>query len=176
MLKNLILVGFMGTGKSTIGRELSKELGYPVLDTDNRIVADAGRSIPDIFEEEGEECFRDLETELLQDLLRQSAHKNIISTGGGIILREENRRLLRELGYVVWLVARPDTIIERTSRNRDRPLLNNENPAETVRALLEERTPLYRETAHLTLETTDLTFSEITTGIIESARYHYGNG
>ena len=175
MLKNLILVGFMGTGKSTIGRHLSKNLGYPLVDTDARIVANERRSIPDIFANEGEEHFRDLETQLLLKLCRDNTHKKIISTGGGIVLREENRKLLRELGFVVWLVAQPKTIYERTSRNRERPLLQTEDPAETIRLMVEQRRPYYDASAHLILETTDLTFSEITTGVIESARYHYGH-
>lgn len=175
MLKNLVLVGFMGTGKSTIGRQLSKILGYPLVDTDARIVAEERRAISDIFASEGEEYFRDLETQLLRTLCQEQTHKQIISTGGGIVLREENRKLLRELGFVIWLVAKPETILERTSRNRERPLLDTEDPAGTIRQLLGEREAAYDSSAHLTLETSGLTFSEISTGIIESARYHYGH-
>lgn len=175
MLKNLILVGFMGTGKSTIGRQLSKKLGYPLIDTDARIVAQEKRSIADIFEAEGEEHFRDLETETLRSLQSDNCHKRIIATGGGLVLREENRHLLRDLGFVVWLVATPETILERTSRNKDRPLLQTKDPEETIRMMLDQRDTSYRESAHLILETTNLEFSEITTGIIESARYHYGS-
>lgn len=175
MLKNLILIGFMGTGKSTIGRQLSKALGYPLIDTDARIVAQQKRAITDIFENEGEEHFRDLETETLRSLQQDKCHKRIIATGGGVVLREENRQLLRDLGFVVWLVATPETILERTARNKERPLLQTENPAETIRTMLEKRNPDYRESAHLILETSNLEFSEITTGIIESARYHYGS-
>ncbi|MEM9081463.1 MAG: shikimate kinase [Verrucomicrobiota bacterium] len=176
MLKNLVLIGFMGTGKSTIGRQLSKTLGYPVIDTDTQIESNEDRPIADIFANEGEPHFRQLETQILQQLLTNNTHKHIISTGGGIITRPENLPLLRDLGFVIWLVAKPETILERTSRNKDRPLLNNKNPEDTVRNLLQQREPLYAQAAHLSLETTGLTFSEITTGIIESARYHYGNG
>lgn len=165
----------MGTGKSTIGRQLSKALGYPLIDTDARIVAQQKRSIADIFEKEGEGCFRDLETETLRSLREDRCHKRIIATGGGVVLREENRQLLRDLGFVVWLVAKPETILERTSRNKERPLLQTKDPAETIRLMLEERDASYRESAHLILETTNLDFSEITTGIIECARYHYGS-
>ena len=175
MLKNVILIGFMGVGKSTIGRHLSKSLGYPVIDTDALIVAKQGRPITEIFEADGEDYFRNLETDVLRLLLQDRCHKRIISTGGGIILREENRMLLRELGFVVWLVAQPKTILERTSRNKERPLLQAPNPAETIQQMLTERDAYYRESAHLILETTNLDFSEITTGIIESARYHYGS-
>jgi shikimate kinase len=172
MQKNIILIGFMGTGKSTIGRNLSQTFGYPLIDTDNFIVEQDGRSIPQIFEEEGEQAFRDMETKLLQSLNRHTGH--IIATGGGIIGRPENRQLLRKLGYVVWLIARPAEILERTSRNSNRPLLNNEDPKKTIRDLLEIRTPLYRDTAHLGIETDNLSFDEVTTGIIESARYYFG--
>ena len=175
MLKNLILVGFMGTGKSTIGRQLSKALGYPLIDTDARIVAQQKRTIVNIFEQEGEEYFRNLETETLRSLLNDNCHKRIIAAGGGIVLREENRQLLRELGFVVWLVATPATILERTSRNKDRPLLQSPNPEETIHLMMQQRETSYRESSHLTLETSNLEFSEITAGIIESARYHYGN-
>ena len=175
MLKNLILVGFMGTGKSTIGRQLSKALGYPLIDTDARIVAQQKRAIAEIFETEGEEHFRDLETETIRTLRDDKCHKRIIATGGGIVLREENRHLLRDLGFVVWLVAQPETILERTSRNKERPLLQTQDPEQTIRLMLEQRDPSYRESAHLILETTNLEFSEIVTGIIECARYHYGS-
>ena len=171
MTENIILIGFMGTGKSTIGRNLSQTLSYPVIDTDQLIEKQQGRSIPKIFEEEGEEAFRDIETALLKSLQSQSGH--IISTGGGIIVREENRQLLRKMGYVVWLVASPEEIYKRTSRNSNRPLLNNEDPAGTIRKLLEARIPLYKECAHLAIETNQLNFDEITTGIIESARYYF---
>ncbi|MDP0489972.1 MAG: shikimate kinase [Verrucomicrobiota bacterium JB023] len=175
MLKNLILIGFMGTGKSTIGRELGKVLGYPIIDTDARIVEEQNCSIAELFELVGEQGFRETETDLLRRLLDQRLHKHIISTGGGIILRPENRKLLKELGFVIWLVADPDTILERTSRNRERPLLQTPNPKATIENLLNQRVELYRETAHLSLETTGLDFDEITTGIIESARYHYSH-
>ncbi|MCL4158414.1 UNVERIFIED_CONTAM: hypothetical protein GTU68_027702 [Idotea baltica] len=161
----------MGTGKSTIGRSLSQSLSYPVIDTDHLIVEQQGRSIPQIFEEEGEEAFREMETALLKSLHAHSGH--IISTGGGMIERAENRKLLRQMGYVVWLVASPEEIVKRTSRNSNRPLLNNEDPAGTIRKLLSARTPLYEECAHLAIETNQLNFDEITTGIIESARYFY---
>lgn len=175
MLKNLILVGFMGTGKSTIGRQLSKTLGYPLIDTDARIVAQQKRAIADIFANEGENHFRNLETDTLRHLQSDKCHKRIIATGGGTVLRPENRQLLRDLGFVVWLVAQPATILERTSRNKERPLLQTENPEETIEMMLAERDEAYRESAHLVLETSNLDFAEITTGIIECARYHYGN-
>ncbi|MGJ8698167.1 MAG: shikimate kinase [Verrucomicrobiaceae bacterium] len=169
--QNIVLIGFMGTGKSTIGRELAKMLNYPLVDTDHLIEEKAGKPIPAIFADEGETAFRDRESAVLTDLLDHES--SIISTGGGIIVREENRQILRQLGYVVWLVAKPSEILERTSRNSNRPLLNNDDPEGTITKLLDERTPHYRETAHLSIETDQLCFDEICQGIIESARYYF---
>jgi len=173
MQRNIILIGFMGTGKSTIGRILSQTFGYPLIDTDQLIEEQQKTSIPEIFAQKGEEAFRDIETELLRSLEKYSGH--IIATGGGIITRPENCALLRKLGYVVWLVAKPAAILERTSRNSNRPLLNNDDPEKTIRDLLEKRTPHYQKTAHLEIETDNLSFDEVSTGIIESARYHFGS-
>ncbi len=162
----------MGSGKSTIGRELSQSLGYPVIDTDTLIVERAGRPIPEIFATDGEDAFRDLESDVLAGLEADTSRR-IIATGGGIVRRAENRELLRRLGYVVWLVVSPAEILRRTARNKDRPLLNNDDPEGTITRLLEERIPLYRECAHLTVETDHLTFPEIAAGIVESARYFF---
>jgi len=171
MQRNIILIGFMGTGKSTIGRNLSQTFGYPLIDTDQMIVEQQGLPIPKIFEKDGEPAFRTLETELLRSLSKHSGH--IIATGGGIVGSTENRRLLQELGYVVWLRATPAEILNRTSRNTNRPLLNTDDPEGTIRQLLDIRNPLYQETAHLCIETDQLNFDEVTTGIIESARYFF---
>ncbi|MFT4177782.1 MAG: shikimate kinase [Luteolibacter sp.] len=171
--KNIVLIGFMGSGKSTVGRELHQRLGYPLIDMDQVIEQRAGKPITEIFADEGEEAFRDLETRLLMELSDSAAPRRIISTGGGVIGRERNRELLRHLGYVVWLHAPAEVILERTRRNRDRPLLNTEDPAERIATLLSKREPLYRETAHLKIETAGLDGEELATGILESARYYF---
>ena len=171
--KNIILIGFMGSGKSSIGRELSQTLGYPVVDTDALIVKRAGKPIRKIFENEGEEAFRDLESAVLSDFEQEHPTRRIIATGGGIILRPENRDLLRRLGFVVWLVVSAEEIIKRTRKNRDRPLLNNDDQKGTIDRLLSDRLELYRTTAHQEIETDGLTFPDITTGIVESARYYF---
>jgi len=173
--KNIVLIGFMGSGKSSIGRELSQILNYPLVDTDHLIVKRTGHSIPEIFASEGETAFRNHESAVLQALLDEKKERQIIATGGGIIERPENRLLLRKLGYVVWLIVSPEEILHRTSRNRDRPLLNNDNPEDTVRTLLDHRIPLYKESAHEEIETDSLTFPEIATGIIESGRYFFSH-
>ena len=173
MQRNIILIGFMGTGKSTIGRNLSRASGCTLIDTDNLLEEQEGCAISQIFAQKGEDSFRDLETRALRELTQHQGH--VIATGGGIIGREENRQLLRQLGYVVWLIAKPSEILKRTARNNSRPLLNHKAPEKTIRELLEQRTPLYRETAHLEIETDHLSFEEVTAGIIESARYHFGS-
>jgi len=174
--KNLVLVGFMGCGKSTVGRELHRRLNYPLIDTDHEIETRTGKSIKQIFAGPGGEPeFRDMETALLHELADTATDgaRRIISTGGGICGREENRKILRRLGYVVWLHAPIDVIIERTSKNQDRPLLNTEDPAGRIRTLMQEREPLYREASHLDIDTTGLDFKEISVGILESARYFF---
>ena len=172
----IVLIGFMGCGKSTVGRELHKMLGYPQIDTDHLIVERTGMPVTQIFEESGEKAFRDMETEMLRELAGEMPASRIVSTGGGIILREENRRLLRRLGCVVWLRVPLATIVERTGRNRNRPLLNGENPEEKARKLLAERTPLYRDAAHIEVEVEDLTANEVACGILESVRYFFSTG
>ncbi len=171
--KNIVLIGFMGCGKSTVGRELQQRLGYPLVDMDSLIEQRVGKTIATLFAELGESGFRDLETQLLEELYAPEAPRRIISTGGGVIVRPQNRALLRQLGYVVWLQAPVGTILDRTSRNRDRPLLHTDDPRARIEALLTERTPWYREAAHLALDTRGLDSGEIATGILESARYFF---
>lgn len=173
--QHIVLVGFMGCGKSTIGRRLAHMLGCPFLDTDQLIEEKTGLTIARLFAERGEPWFRNLETAVLQELGAASPGPRVIATGGGIVGRRINRRLLKQLGYVVWLQVTPATILERTSRNRDRPLLQTEDPAQKIRDLLEVREPLYREAADLTLETSGLDANEIACGILESARYHFSS-
>jgi shikimate kinase len=171
--KNIVLIGFMGCGKSTVGRELQQRLGYPLVDMDQAIEEQAGKPITAIFADDGEPAFRDMETALLRELNDPSAPRRIISTGGGVVGREENRKLLKDLGYVVWLRAPTSVILERTTKNRSRPLLHTEDPAAKIEALMAERGPLYQETAHLKLDTAGLRCDEVATGILECARYFF---
>jgi shikimate kinase len=173
--ENIVLIGFMGCGKTTVGRELQQRLGYPLVDMDHVIEQRAGKPITAIFADHGETAFRDMETALLRELNDPEAPRRIISTGGGVVGREENRGLLKDLGYVVWLHAPPAVILERTGKNRTRPLLNTEDPAERIQTLMEERRPLYQETAHLKLDTAGLCSDEVATGILECARYFFTN-
>jgi shikimate kinase len=171
--ENIVLIGFMGCGKSTVGRELHQRLGYPLSDMDQIIEERAGMAISEIFETRGEPAFRDMESALLAELAEDSGSGRIISTGGGVVGRAENREIIRHLGYVVWLDAPPKVILDRTRRNRARPLLQTENPEDRIRELLEERRPLYQEVADLRLDTSGLDSGELATGILESARYHF---
>lgn len=173
--KNIVLIGFMGCGKSTVGRELHQRLGYRLMDIDHIIEETMGKKITEIFREEGEHAFRDFETMQLEEIAKQTGARHIISTGGGIVIRRENRALLRRLGYIVWLHAPEDVIFDRTSRSRDRPLLNSPDAREKISALLAEREPWYRETAHLRVDTAGLDSHELATGILESARYHFAH-
>jgi len=145
--QSIFLVGMMGAGKTTIGRELAKRLGRRFVDCDHEIEARTGVRIPVIFDIEGEEGFRRRETQELDDLSRQS--DLIVATGGGIVLAEENRALLRERGTVVYLDVAPDILFERTRHDRNRPLLQVSNPKARIQALYSEREPLYREVADL---------------------------
>jgi shikimate kinase len=143
----------MGAGKTTIGRQLANVLHREFKDSDHEIVRRTGASIPLIFDIEGEEGFRRRESEVISDL---SAEKNLVlATGGGAVLREENRRHLRERGVVIYLFASIDQLLKRTSRDRNRPLLQTADPRGTLEELMRVRDPLYRETADMVLYTDD---------------------
>ena len=172
---NIVLIGFMGCGKSTVGRQLHQRLGYPLVDMDQVIEQRAGKSITEIFASDGEAAFRDLETALLKELNDPAAPRRIISTGGGIVVRAENRALIKHLGYVVWLHAPAAVILARTHNNRARPLLDTADPAARIHELMAEREPFYQESAHLKLDTSGLCSTELATGILECSRYFFNN-
>jgi len=149
--ENIFLVGLMGAGKSTVGRILARRLGKRFVDTDHEIEKRNGVTIPVIFEIEGEDGFRRREQEVLADLAKEK--DLVLSTGGGIVLKPENREVLRNHGFVVYLNARPELLAERTKHDRTRPLLNVEDPLTRLRELYAVRDPLYREVAHAIVET-----------------------
>ena len=165
---NIVLIGFMGSGKSSIGRRVAAHFGFQFVDTDAVLVEREGRAIAEIFAGEGEARFRDLETSVLKSLGVRD--RCVISTGGGGVLREENRALLRDLGLVVWLTASEDVIFERVSRTNKRPLLHTANPRETVTQLLAARRPLYEAAAQFTVDTTTLTHAAAADAVIAEAR------
>lgn len=165
---NVVLVGLMGSGKSTIGRLAAHSLGFEFVDTDHVITDAAQKSIPKIFETEGEPGFRARETAALRSL--SGVQNSIIATGGGIVTVPENLPLLRQLGFVVWLNADPQTLHQRTSHGHDRPLLRNADPAGTLRTLLEKRGPLYEQVCDMKITTDDFSTEEIAYGLAETVR------
>jgi len=162
----------MGCGKSAVGRELSKLLNYPLVDLDVLIEEKAEKSIPQIFEEQGEGVFRKIEADVLVELSMQGPNHQIISTGGGIIVKEENHQHLDNLGFVVWLTAKSQTVYERV-KDSDRPLLQTENPLATIEQMQASRQAFYEKASHVAIETDELSINEIATGVLETARYHY---
>ena len=166
--ENIVLTGFMGSGKSAVGRLVAKRLRFQFVDTDQLIVKRAGMPISEIFAQHGEKYFRDLETAELESLehLRQS----VIATGGGVIVKERNHAILARLGFVVWLTASEDVIFNRVSRNDKRPLLQTEDPRATIRDMLAARRPLYEKAAQFTLDTTAFSHGEAADQVIASAR------
>ena len=138
----------MGSGKTTVGRQIEKAYGYSFLDTDAYIEAREGRSISRIFAEEGEEYFRKLEAAVLKELIANTSHA-LIATGGGMPLKKENARLLRELGQVFYLETSEEGVWERVKDSHDRPLLECEDPRQRIHELMKVRQPLYRSAAHV---------------------------
>ncbi|MCW5629407.1 MAG: shikimate kinase [Rhodoferax sp.] len=146
------LVGLPGSGKSTVGRHLARRLQLPFVDSDQVIEARLGYSIRQYFEQEGEARFRDLEAQVIDELTRDP-RRGVLSTGGGSVLRPENRRHLHDRGRVIYLKSSPEELFRRLRHDRNRPLLQVEDPLSRLRELFEIRDPLYRETAHFTIET-----------------------
>jgi shikimate kinase len=157
--ENVVLVGFMGSGKSSVGRLVARTLRGRFVDTDRLVVERAGRDITDIFATNGEGFFRQEESRALCSLL--GGRGLVVATGGGIVTVAANLAALKELGFVVWLTASEETIWDRVSRNTKRPLLRTQNPRETVRTLLAARNPLYEKAADLRVDTTLLTHAEV---------------
>ena len=145
------LIGLPGSGKSTVGRQLARRLALPFVDSDHVIEQRLGCPIRQYFEREGEAAFRDVEEAVLDEL--SLAERGVLSTGGGAVLREGNRRHLRERGLVVYLKSSPDELFRRLRHDRNRPLLQVADPLARLRDLYAIRDPLYRETAHFAIET-----------------------
>ncbi len=166
-MKNIVLTGFMGTGKTEVGRILSRRLGYTLLDADTVIEKEQGMTITEIFKQYGEPRFRDIEADVIK---RLSEMKNaVISTGGGAVLRQENMDNLRKNGLIICLTASPETILKRTSNNDDRPLLQVDNPLQKIKELLEFRKPYY-EKADIMIDTEGKSPIEVAEEIIEKVK------
>lgn len=150
----------MGCGKSSVGRRLSYRLRMPFIDTDKLIERRAGKKIPEIFAQEGEAGFREREKSCLCSLLKERGRK-IISTGGGLPLKEENRAVLKELGQVIYLRALPETIYGRLKHDTTRPLLQTEDPEKRIRELMAERASIYEAAADVIVDVDGKDFEEI---------------
>lgn len=165
---NIVLIGFMGTGKSTIAEFLKNTLNMEVVEMDQLIAQREGMSISKIFEIHGEEYFRDLETNLLIEM--QSKSNVVISCGGGTPMRERNVAEMKKNGKVVLLTAKPETILERVKDNHDRPLLENNKNVSYIEELLEKRRPKYEAAADFVIETDQKSAAEICEEIIQKLR------
>ncbi len=169
---NIILIGLMGSGKTTVGRIVSQMINFQFIDTDQQIIETAGQSIPAIFAAETEAGFRLRESTALRGMLGRRG--SVIATGGGIITQPRNLPLLRHLGFIVWLDADPLQLARRTAYNQDRPLLaGEEDPQAKLTRLLTERKPIYKALADLRIHTAELTPQETAYGIMESARVFF---
>ncbi|BCN30388.1 shikimate kinase [Anaeromicropila herbilytica] len=169
MKDNIILIGFMGTGKTTISHELSKLTGYKEIDTDQYVEEKEGLSIPDLFSKHGEEYFRDLETKALTDL--QNINHIIISCGGGIVLRDKNVELLKCKGQIVLLTALPETILERVKENQDRPILRNNMNLPFIEELMNKRKDKYLSVADIIIETDNKDITAIAKEILSKVNF-----
>ena len=166
---NIVLIGFMGSGKTTFGKALAQKLNMSFLDTDAYIEEQAGKPIAKIFEEDGEEYFRRLETEVLIRL-RDTVSNTVFSTGGGMPLRNQNARLLKEIGRVYYLTAANQVIYDRVKDDSNRPLLQCENPYERICMLMKERAPLYEKAADVLVDTNSTDIEDVCGRIMED--YH----
>lgn len=159
MPRNIIFVGPMGAGKTTIGRQIAKKLERAFFDSDKEIEKRTGASIPLIFELEQEQGFRDRESTMIRELL--SRQDIVLATGGGVVLREDNRRQLSDNGLVIYLCAPVEQLVQRTARDSNRPLLQTDDPRKTITDLLAARDPLYRDVADVVFETNGLSVKQV---------------
>jgi len=164
-MKNIVLTGFMGTGKTAVGKILSQRLGFSLVDVDTEIEREQDTTITDIFKRLGEPVFRDIESAIIKKL---SSLKNVVlSTGGGAVLRAENMDALRKNGIIVCLTASPEVILRRTSSNKDRPLLQTDNPLQKINELYTFRKPYY-DAADLIIDTDDMSPLQVAEEIIRA--------
>ena len=159
-LKNIVLVGPMGSGKTTVGRRLAYELGYKFFDTDHEIIDKTGVTIDHIFDIEGEKGFRQRESKILENLCQMS--NIILATGGGIVILPKNREILKNAGMVVYLFSTVDQLLRRTAKSKTRPLLENSTDRrKTITELVEARDVYYREVASVVVSTTGKKLHEV---------------
>ena len=167
MLPNFVLIGFMGCGKSSVGRRLSGLTGHRFVDTDELVVQSEGRTISEIFSQSGEDYFRDVEQRSLEELVGVCGI--ILSTGGGLVLRPANRETLKKIGIVAWLDASPAVLFERATRSAKRPLLQTVDPRKTFDYLLSVRRELYDLAADFRIDSTRLSHDEAAQILLDEA-------
>ena len=166
-MDNIILIGFMGCGKSSIGKYLEKKHGYTLIDTDDYIEKEQNRSINDIFATEGEEYFRNLETQCIRELINKSKQDFVIAVGGGLPMRSENQILLKELGKVVYLRAKEDTLVDRLIGDSKRPLLKGGDLRTKIQDLFTRREATYISLADAIVDTDDCSYETVYNSIEE---------
>lgn len=164
--QNIFLIGPMGAGKSTIGKHLAQTLGLAFIDSDSEIEARTGADISWIFDVEGEEGFRKREQGMINELTQRTGI--VLATGGGSVLKPENRNVLGWRGFVIYLYASLTELLERTTRDRTRPLLQNEHPESTLEGIMHEREPLYQELADMVVNTDGRTAKAVCNEIIKA--------
>jgi shikimate kinase len=169
---NIILTGFMGTGKTLVGKKLAKGLKMSYLDTDELIERRERAKIPQIFQEKGEDYFRKVETKIIKEV--SSLDRCVISTGGGAILKKENLVALKRKGVIICLSANPKVILKRTRKSQNRPLLKSKDPKSRVLSLLGQRRSFY-EKADFEVDTSELTTSQVVGRIVDFLRKNSGN-
>lgn len=160
-MKNIILIGFMGCGKSSVGKRLAQALDCEFLDTDELIEKEQGKSISEIFANEGEGAFREMETECLRHLIQKGGDGFVLSVGGGLPVREINRSLMKELGTVVLLQVSGDVVYKRLRNDKTRPLLQDKNPRGRIEDLMNARKGFYEDAAEYVVNVDEKGFDEI---------------
>lgn len=167
-MENVFLIGFMGSGKSTIASYLAENYGMEIIDMDQLIVEREGMAIPDIFAQKGELYFRDVETSLLIEI--QGEQNKVVSCGGGVVLREKNIQAMKKSGQVVLLNAKPETILERVKDDDNRPLLWGNKNVQFIHDMMEKRQPKYEAAADLVIHTDGKSADEICKEIISKVK------
>ena len=168
MFKNIILTGFMGVGKTSVGTRLAKDLGFTFVDTDDLIEADQKITITGIFSAFGEPYFRDVETRIIKQVLE--SENQVISTGGGAVIRDENRSAFKENGVTICLIAHPESIYDRIKHETHRPLLQGVDPLAKIRELLDAREQFYRQ-ADFIVDTSERSVDDVISEIKEKVRH-----
>ncbi len=170
MFKNIILTGFMGVGKTLVGKKLANDLGYTFVDTDKLIEDDQHMAITAIFSRQGEPYFREVEARIIRQVME--GEQQVVSTGGGAVIQDRNRRAFKKAGLVVCLTARPEVIYARIRHETHRPLLQTPDPEAKIRELLDSRAAFYAQ-ADVIIDTSEKTADDVITAIKERIKHAY---